>query len=149
MFPPLKLTLDIVKIRFFSNPLRFFVGFLFVFFFSVLAIFPLCLFKIDLGNYQKALFLEPFSFFRFFGVFLFFSFFIFVFVYLFLFFFSIFFASFFMFVFIFFFHCHFSFSFFLRVCFHVRFCFHFLCGLRYMFVFLFFMFAVVSFLVLI
>ena len=55
---PLKLTWGIAKRSFFSNPFRFFL---------VLAIFPFCAFKTDLGNCQKELFLEPFSFFFRFG----------------------------------------------------------------------------------
>ena len=51
---PLKLTWGIAKRSFFSNPFRFFL---------MLAIFPFCAFKTDLGNCQKELFLEPFSFF--------------------------------------------------------------------------------------
>ena len=58
-FPmPLKLTWGIAKRSFFSNPFRFFL---------MLAIFPFCAFKTDLGNCQKELFLEPFSFFFRFG----------------------------------------------------------------------------------
>ena len=55
---PLKLTWGIAKRSFFSNPFRFFL---------MLAIFPFCAFKTDLGNCQKELFLEPFSFFFRFG----------------------------------------------------------------------------------
>ena len=62
IFPPVpsKLTLEIVKRSFFSNLFRFL--FVFSVFFSFWLFFAFA-FKIDLGNCQKELFLEPFSFF--------------------------------------------------------------------------------------
>ena len=142
---PLKLTWGIAKRSFFSKPFRFFL---------VLAFFPFCAFKTDLGNCQKELFLEPFSFFfRFVNFFLslplkltsgiakgafsrtLFIFFFFIFFpFFFRFFHFIFHFRFFSFPFSF----RFSFSFFFRPLFHVIFHFHFFrFPFHYMFKFIF------------